>query len=365
LFQPARYKVAYGGRGSAKSWSFARALIIKSLERPLRILCGRELQNSIKDSVHRLLSDQIELMGLSDAFEILTTEIRGINGSLFLFEGLKHNITRIRSMEGIDIAWLEEAEKVSERSWEVLIPTIRQEGSEIWASFNPDDEHDPTYQRFIVNPPPDALVKKVGWRDNPWFPESLRLEKDYLYRVDPDAAAHVWGGDFRTMSDAQVLSGKWRVEAFEPGKHWDGPYYGADWGFSVDPTTLVKSWIGGDNLYIEQEAYGVGVEIDDIPAHFDQVSGCRAHMIRADSARPEMIKYVSRHGFNIIGASKWQGSVADGITFLRSFNEIIIHPQCRAAAQEAKHWRYKVDRLTEDVLPVLREGNEHIWDAVR
>ena len=365
LFGPSRYKAAYGGRGSAKSWSFARALIIKGLHRPLRMLCARELQNSIKDSVHRLLSDQIELMGLGDAFEILTTEIRGINGSLFLFEGLKHNINRIRSMEGIDICWIEEAEKVSERSWEVLIPTIRQKGSEIWASFNPDDEHDPTYQRFIVNPPPDAVVKRVGWEDNPWFPETLRLEKDYLYRVDPDAAAHVWGGDFRTMSDAQVLSGKWRVEAFEPGDHWDGPYYGADWGFSVDPTTLVKSWIGGDNLYIEQEAYGVGVEIDDIPAHFDQVSGCRAHMIRADSARPEMIKYVSRHGFNIIGASKWQGSVADGITFLRSFNEIIIHPQCRAAAQEAKHWRYKVDRLTEDVLPVLREGNEHIWDAVR
>ncbi len=365
LFEPARYKVAWGGRGSAKSWSFARALITLSLDRPLRILCGRELQNSIKDSVHRLLCDQIEGMGLGDVFDPLTTEIRGINGSLFLFEGLKHNITRIKSMEAIDICWVEEAETVSERSWEVLIPTIRQEGSEIWASFNNNEESGPTYQRFVVNPPPDAVVKRVGWEDNPWFPETLRREKDYLYRVDPDAAAHVWGGDFRTMSDAQVLSGKWRVEAFEPGDHWDGPYYGADWGFSVDPTTLVKCWIGGDNLYIQEEVYGVGVEIDDIPAHFDQVSGSRSHMIRADSARPEMIKYVSRHGFNIIGASKWQGSVADGITFLRSFAEIIIHPQCRAAAQEAKHWRYKVDRLTEDVLPVLREGNEHIWDAVR
>ena len=365
LFEPARYKVAWGGRGSAKSWSFARVLITKGLYQPLRILCARELQNSIKDSVHRLLSDQIELMGLSDAYDILATEIRGINGTLFLFEGLKHNITRIKSMEGIDICWVEEAEKVSERSWEVLIPTIRQKGSEIWASFNADDEHDPTYQRFIVNPPPDAVVKRVDWGDNPWFPEALRLEKDYLYRVDPDAAAHVWGGEFRSVSESQVLAGKWRVEAFDPGKDWDGPYYGADWGFSVDPTTVVKCWIGDDNLYIEEEVYGVGVEIKDLPAHFDRVSGCRTHVIRADNARPELIKHIKDKGFNIIGASKWQGSVADGITFLRSFEEIIIHPQCREAAQEAKWLRYKVDRLTEDVLPVLREGNDHIWDAVR
>lgn len=365
LFEPAPYKIAYGGRGATKSWSFARALIVKSVSRKMRILCAREFQSSIRDSVHRLLSDQIERMGLSASFEILTQEIRSITGSLFIFEGLKHNITTIRSMEGIDICWVEEAEKVSHRSWEVLIPTIRADDSEIWASFNPDDEYDPTYQRFVVSPPPGAIVKRVGWRDNPWLPEKLRREKDYLYRVDPSAADHVWGGEFRTLADAQVLNGKWIVEAFEPGAGWNGPYFGADWGFSVDPTTLVKCWINGNNLYIEAEAYGVGVEIKELSAHFDSVAGARLHVIRADAARPELIKHMAGEGFKITAAKKWPGSVEDGITFLRSFEKIVINPECRHAAQEAKLWRYKVDKLTDDVLPILKPGNEHTWDAVR
>lgn len=365
LFPSARYKVAYGGRGAAKSWSYARILLIKSLEQPKRILCARELQNSIKDSVHRLFEDQIDMMGLQDSFDVLTTEIRSSNGSLFLFEGLRHNVTRIRSMEGIDFAWVEEAEKVSHRSWEVLIPTIRTKGSEIWVSLNPDDEADPTYKRFVINPPPDAVVKRVGWEDNPWLPEELRKEMEYLYRVDPDAAEHVWGGEFRMLPDSQVLAGKWRVEAFEPDKDWNGPYYGADWGFSVDPTVLVKCWIGGDNLYIDEEAYGIGVEIDDIPALFDHVKGSRVHVIRADSSRPEMISHIKGKGFNIVAADKWPGSVKDGITFLRSFAHIIIQPDCRHASQEAKLWRYKVDKLTEDVMPILADGNDHLWDSTR
>lgn len=331
----------------------------------MRILCARELQNSIKDSVHRLLQDQINLMGLQDSFEVLNTEIRSVTGSLFLFEGLRYNVTRIRSMEGIDIVWVEEAEKVSDRSWEVLIPTIRADGSEIWATFNPDDEGDPTYVRLIKNTPPNAVVRRVGWQDNPWLPEALRKEMEYLYRVDPDAAEHVWGGEFRMLPDAQVLAGKWIVSGFEIDKDWNGPYYGADWGFSTDPTVLTKCYIGADNLYVDEEAYGVGIEIYDIPALFDQVSGSRVHVIRADSARPEMISYVKGKGFKIIGADKWPGSVKDGITFLRSFKQIIINPECRHAAQEAKLWRYKVDKLTEDVLPILEDGHEHTWDSVR
>ena len=363
--EPAPYKIVYGGRGSAKSWSFARALLIVSLRSAKRILCARELQNSIRDSVHRLLSDQIGLMGLDGYFDVVEHEIRSEAGSLFLFKGLKHNVTRIRSMEAIDLCWVEEAVTVSDRSWEVLIPTIRVEGSEIWASFNLDEEDDPTYQRLVVSTPPGAVVKEVSWRDNPWFPDKLKAEKDYLYRVDPDAADHVWGGGFRTLSDAQVLSGKWSVESFDLGNDWSGPYFGADWGFSVDPTTLVKCWIGDNNLYIEAEAYGVGVEIKELSAHFDSVAGSRKHVIRADAARPELIRHMAGEGFRIVAAKKWPGSVEDGITFLRSFEKIVINPGCRAAAQEAKLWRYKVDKLTDDVLPILKPGNEHIWDAVR
>ncbi len=365
LFKPSRYKVAYGGRGATKSWSFARALLIKGAQEPLRILCARELQNSIRDSVHRLLCDQIEEMGLSAEYDILTTEIRSKSGSKFLFEGLKHNITRIKSLEGIDICWVEEAAKVSHDSWETLIPTIRKEGSEIWVSFNPEEEDDPTYQRMVINPPPDAEVVQVGWEDNPWFPKALRQEKDYLYKVDPDAAHHVWGGGFRLRSDAQVLSGKWRVEAFEPTAEWSGPYYGADWGFSTDPVALVKCWIFNDTLYIEYEAFGHHVEIGDTPELFDSIEGCRSHMIRADNARPELVSYMADQGFKIESALKWPGSVMDGITFLRSFNEIIIHPRCTTVKQEASLWRYKVDPLTEDVLPLLKKGNDHGWDGVR
>jgi phage terminase large subunit len=365
LAEPARYKVAYGGRGASKSWSFARALLIEAMHGSKRILCAREFQVSIRDSVHRLLEDQIGLMGLDDSFEVLGNEIKSTAGSLFLFEGLRYNVSRIRSMEGIDLCWVEEAEKVSDKSWEVLIPTIRNEGSEIWVTLHPDDENDPTYKRFVARPPPDAVVRRVGWEDNPWLPEELRKEKDYLYRVDPDAAEHVWGGEFRLVKSAQVLAGKWRVASVEPGPGWDGPYYGADWGFSADPTVLIKCWIAANVLYIEREAYGLGVEIGDIPALFDKIPGSREHTIRADSSRPEMVKHIAGQGFKIVGASKWPGSVKDGITFLRSFEEIVIDPGCSGIRQEAKLWRYKVDRLTEDVLPILEDGHEHGWDSVR
>lgn len=365
LLEKARYKVYYGGRGGGRSWSAARALLLLALQNRFRILCAREFQQSIRDSVHRLLSDQIEALGLSGGFAIKQHEIISQTGSIFLFEGLRHNITKVKSMEGIDICWCEEAEKISEESWDVLVPTIRKDGSQIWITFNPDMETDPTYQRFVKNPPPDTIVRKTTWRDNPWMPKELIREKDYLWRVDPERAAHVWDGECRSHSDAQVLYGKWHVDAFKVDEGWDGPYYGADWGFSKDPTTLVRCWINGEFLMIDQEAYGVGVDLDDTPAMFDRVPGSRDYLIRADCARPETISHIKHKGFKIEGAPKWTGSVEDGIAWLRSFNQIIIHDRCRHTIEEARNWSYKVDRLTGDVLPKLNDGMEHIWDAVR
>jgi len=365
LNTPARYKVYYGGRGSGKSWHFARHLLIEAAKRPLRILCARELQVSIRDSVHRLLADQIEAMGLGSFYEIKNNEIVAINGSLFIFEGLRHNITKIKSMEGIDICWVEEAERVSEDSWRVLIPTIRKPNSEIWVSFNPEQETDPTYVRFVKNPPPGSVVKKVGWKDNPWFPEALRKQMEYDYTVDPDSASHIWGGECKKISDAQVFKGKWIMEHFEPGPDWTGPYFGADWGFSKDPTTLVKCWVYENKLYIEHEAYGVGVEITETPALFDSIPGSRKHTIRADSARPETISHMRRSGFNIVGAKKGPGSVEDGVAHLRGYEKIVIHPRCKYTSQEARLWSYKVDKLTGDVLPVLVDANNHCMDAIR
>lgn len=206
LFTPHRYKILYGGRGGAKSWGIARALLTQAAQEPLRILCAREIQKSIDDSVHRLLSDQIIAMNLSSFFEIQRTKIIGRNGSEFLFGGLRHNINNMKSYEGVDRVWVEEAATVSKASWDVLIPTIRKPGSEIWVSFNPDLEDDETYQRFVVDPPSGAWVQRIGWEDNPWFPEVLRDEKDDLYRRDSIAAEHVWGGKCKQAVDGAVFA---------------------------------------------------------------------------------------------------------------------------------------------------------------
>ncbi len=374
LFRPSRYKIVHGGRGSGKSWAVARALVLKAAERKLRILCTREFQNSISESCHELLSSQIRSMQLAHKYEIQQQGIYGRNGSEFLFIGTGTSPEKIMSMEGVDICWIEQAERVSERSFEILLPTIRQQGSEIWATFNPDEESDPVWQRFIVNCPPDAIVVRVNHDDNPWFPPELERERVYLFRVDPESAAHVWGGNPRTNQSAQILRGKYVIEAFTPPSEprWDGPYFGADWGFANDPTSLVKCWIVGQvhgqtqgKLMIEYEAYKVGCEITATPALFDAVPGSRDHMIRADNARPETISHVRNCGFNIEPCEKWKGSVEDGIAVLRSFEQIVIHPRCVHAQEEARLWSYRRDRLTGDVLPDLASGNDHVWDAVR
>lgn len=365
LFKPARYKVAYGGRGSAKSWNIARALLTMAHNRPIRVLCGRELQTSIKDSVHRLLCDQIEIMGLGGHFSTINNEVRGINGSLFIFEGLRHNINKIKSLEGIDYAWIEEAEKVSEESWEVLVPTIRKENSEIWISFNPAQETDPTYQRFIINTPPDTILIHVSWRDNPWFPEVLRKEKDYLASVDPDAYAHVWEGKTIQHSDSQVLSGKWAIDLFEE-VDLGTPYFGADWGFATDPSVLIKFYLKDRVMYVRDEAYGLGVETIDLPQMFERIPDATKYTIRGDNARPEIISHLKRHGFpKMESAKKWAGSVEDGISWIRGLEKIIIHPDCKHTIDEARLWSYKRDRLTNDVLPILVDANNHCWDAIR
>ena len=206
LFKPSRYKVLYGGRGGAKSWGVARALLVKGAEKQIRVLCAREYQTSIKDSVHKLLCDQIEAMGLSTFYEITQASIRGMNGTEFAFVGLKNNVANVKSFEGIDICWVEEAQTVSRHSWNVLIPTIRKEQSEIWVTFNPELETDETYQRFVVNPPPDCIVQKINWSDNPWFPETLRLEKDALKSRDPAAYNTVWEGLCKQTVDGAIFA---------------------------------------------------------------------------------------------------------------------------------------------------------------
>jgi phage terminase large subunit len=365
LFEKWRYKVLHGGRGGAKSWGVARALLLLATERKLLILCAREFQNSITESVHRLLCNQIEELGLQSCFTITNNSIMGRNGSEFIFAGIRKDIEKVKSTEGIDICWVEEAEKVSKRSWEVLIPTIRKEGSEIWVTFNPDEETDPTYQRFVVNPPPDAKVVEINWRDNPWLPEVLRKEKDYLFKVDPEAAEHVWEGKTNTRSDAQIFAGKYIIEEFTP-ENWHGPYYGLDFGFAADPAAISKSWIWENKCYIEYVVFGHGLKNAELDQMIRSVPGADKHIIRADCSRPETIAHLAED-FKLMvqPCVKWQGCVEDGIQYFRSFEQIIIHPRNKGMKDEARLYRYKVDKITGDVLPVIIDKHNHGWDSLR
>jgi phage terminase large subunit len=211
LFDQARYKIYYGGRGAGKSHSAAKALLILGARNPIRVLCAREFQTSIKDSVHKLLCDQIELMNMHSIYEITQNSIRGRNGSEFAFVGLKNNVANVKSYEGIDICWVEEAQTVSRMSWNTLIPTIRKEGSEIWVTFNPELESDETYQRFVLKPPEGAVVQKINWNDNPWFPEVLALEKDALKSRDPASYQTVWEGLCRQTVDGAIFANEMQV----------------------------------------------------------------------------------------------------------------------------------------------------------
>lgn len=666
LFRPHRYKVYYGGRGGGKSWQFARALILLGYDRKLRILCTREIQHSISDSVHKLLKEQIDALGLNYFYAITRDSIKGANGTEFIFKGLHANNQEIKSTEGVDICWIEEAMSVSEDSWAVLIPTIRKEGSEIWVTFNPDSEKDPVYQRFLVNGASDAYIRKINYDENPHFPEVLRKEMEWLKSRDYQAYLHIWEGEVKRHSNALVFGNYFKVEEFETPARVRF-YHGADWGFAClgggtlimtdkgeipirdicpgdkvltrkgyrrvvaflprgrkkvytvdcgngrpitatadhrfytadgwkrvdklkaveeicviqsssmaghtnaiptgstritsiasgrraagttngftteicgkahtgrfrqdvtfitsmvirliialiisfvflkatirksttqtnwerypqkrwqntgddtatipqtgksagqrllrrlkngaayarnvarnilllmpikdsaprnagrkatpeihkenmcakfadelssnrltqdirlvqmsapislqslsewqdvydlsiegeheffangvlvhncDPTTLIRCFIDGKRLYIDREAWGIGVEIDNTPALFDTIDTARKWPIKADCARPETISYMRRQGFKVSAAKKWAGSIEDGIEFLKTF-EIIIHPRCQHTIDEFNHYSYKVDKQTGDILPQIVDANNHLCDSLR
>lgn len=363
LFRPHRYKVYYGGRGGGKSWQFARALILLGYDRKLRILCTREIQRSISDSVHKLLTEQIDALGLGYFYAITRDSIKGANGTEFIFKGLHANSQEIKSTEGVDICWIEEAMSVSENSWAVLIPTIRKEGSEIWVTFNPDSEKDPVYQRFLVNGASDAYIRKINYDENPYFPDVLRKEMEWLKSRDYQAYLHIWEGEVKRHSNALVFGNYFKVEEFDTPARTRF-YHGADWGFANDPTTLIRCFIDGKRLYIDHEAWGVGVEIDNTPALFDTIDTARKWPIKADCARPETISYMRRQGFKVSAAKKWAGSIEDGIEFLKTF-EIVVHPRCKHTIDELNHYSYKIDKQTGDILPVIVDSWNHCLDALR
>lgn len=365
LLKPKRYKIYYGGRGAGKSWSFALTLLILGSSKRLRILCTREIQGSMKQSVHKLLSHCIENLGLEKFYKVTREGIFGINGTEFIFAGLRHDPMQIKSLEGVDICWVEEAQKITNESWEILIPTIRKKGSEIWISFNPNLESDPTYQKFVVNNTRDnCLLIKANFYDNPFFGDELQKELDYMKEYDYDEYLHVWEGDCRTSSDAQVFRHKFKVEDFKT--HEDVTfYYGMDWGFSQDPTAILRCYAYDNNLYIDYESGGRQVELDHTYRLIDEIPKAKQHIIRADSARPESISFIKRQGYRIEPVHKWKGSVEDGVEFIRSFKMVYIHTRCLETAGEFVRYSYRVDRLTEDILPLIVDAHNHYIDALR
>lgn len=379
LHTQAPYKIFWGGRGAAKSWGIAEALIRKASAANITVLCAREVMKTIKDSSHKLLSDMITRLGMDSWFTKGAETITSRSGATFIFKGLRGNEAGIRGAEGVDICWVDEAQSVAESSWRSLIPTLRKDTVELWVSFNLIDEADATYQRFVSKPPTGAIVHKILYLDNPYLSAKSRQDMEDDKARDFHMYEHIWLGLALKISDAIILNKKYVVRAFDDDL-WKKAFrlhYGADFGFANDPSTLIRYFPieededGKRRLYVSHEAYGTHVELDEMPEFYDSVPGSRDWPIGADCSRPETISHLRRRGFNIYGAEKWDGCVKDGIAHLRGFDEIVIHPRCTETAKEARYWRYKTDPKqvdangNEKVLPIVLPGNDHCWDGIR
>jgi phage terminase large subunit len=367
LLEASRYKGAWGGRGSGKSHMFAEMMLEEHIMNQAQSsVCVREIQKSLNQSVKRLLEMKIQEMNAGAYFEVQDAVIKSKKADgRIIFQGMQnHTADSIKSLEGYDRAWVEEAQSLSQTSLDLLRPTIRKPGSELWFTWNPRQASDPVDLLLRgPTPPKDANVIKVNYADNPWFPSVLKDEMEYDRRRDPDKYQHVWRGEYLQNSESRVFR-NWRIEDFDAPA--DAIHrLGADWGFSVDPTTLVRCHIIGRTLYIDHEAYMVGCEIVNTPELFMQVPEAEKWPIVADSARPETISHMRRNGFpKIMTAVKGPRSVEEGIEFLKNYT-IVVHPRCTHTIDELTLYSYKTDPLTGKILPVLEDKKNHVIDALR
>jgi phage terminase large subunit len=367
LLEASRYKGAWGGRGSGKSHMFAEMMLEEHImNQSQSSVCVREIQKSLNQSVKRLLEMKIQEMNAGAYFEVQDAVIKSKKADgRIIFQGMQnHTADSIKSLEGYDRAWVEEAQSLSQTSLDLLRPTIRKPGSELWFTWNPRQASDPVDLLLRgPTPPKDANVIKVNYADNPWFPSVLKDEMEYDKRRDLDKYQHVWRGEYLQNSESRVFR-NWRIEDFDAPP--DAIHrLGADWGFSVDPTTLVRCHIIGRTLYIDHEAYMVGCEIVNTPELFMQVPEAEKWPIVADSARPETISHMRRNGFpKIMTAVKGPRSVEEGIEFLKNYT-IVVHPRCTHTIDELTLYSYKTDPLTGKILPVLEDKKNHVIDALR
>jgi phage terminase large subunit len=361
----ARYLGLHGGRGSGKSHFFGDQWLEENVAAKFDFVCLRETLKSLEFSVKKLLESKIEGFNAGAYFEVQDRRILSKHGGVTIFEGMQnHTSESIKSLEGFDRAWFEEAQNASAKSLTLLRPTIRKPGSQLWFGWNPDLDTDPIDVLLRGETlPPRAIVVQANYLDNPWLPEELREEMEFDKRRDPDKYAHVWLGHYRRNSEARVFR-NWKIEEFERPA---GTVHrlGADWGFSVDPSVLVRCDIEGNRLYVDYEAYMVGCEIVNLPELFMSVPEAEKWPITADSARPETISHMQRNGFpKIRSAIKGAKSLDEGVEFLKSF-DIIVHPRCKHVIDELTLYSYKTDPLTGTVMPVLADKDNHIIDALR
>lgn len=374
VFAPRRGDVRFrdlnGGRGSGKSFTAAKMAAIWGANERLRILCTRDIQDSIKESFHAELRAAIASEPwLAQSYDVGVDYLRSPRtGTEFLFKGLRHSMGSIKSTAGIDLCIVEEAEDVHESAWIDLEPTIRAPRSEIWTLWNPRIENSPVDVRMRKRPQPGTVSATVNYYDNPWFPTVLENLRQHQQRVmEPEMYRHIWLGEYLKHSSATVFRHRWRVEAFEPQHYWDGPYQGIDFGFSQDPSCLVRVWIHDRKLFIEYDYGDKGIEIDALSQYWVQrIPRVADYVSRADNARPDSISYLKRHGMPFVEpCEKGKGSVEDGIAHMKSYDEIVIHPRCADTQEEFAKYSYKVDRNSGDVLPVLVDAWNHRIDAIR
>ncbi|QBK69574.1 PBSX family phage terminase large subunit [Acinetobacter johnsonii] len=377
-----RYRSSWGGRGSAKTRSFALMTAIKGYmyaEAGVSglILGAREYMNSLSDSSMEEIKQAIRSVPfLNQYYEMGENYIRTKNRRVsYGFAGLRHNLDSIKSKARILLCWVDEAETVSEMAWRKLLPTVREDGSEVWITWNPERRDSATSQRFRHEEIFDDLTGELigvgvemNYSDNPWFPEVLEIERRQDQKNLDDATYRwIWEGDYLELSEAQIFRNKYKVEAFddELWKTADRLFFGADFGFANDPNTLIRSFILENTLYIEYEAFGVGVDLDEMAQFYDSVPGARDWPIKGDCSRPETISYLRRQGFNIEAAEKWPGSVEDGIAHIKGFETVVIHTRCKKTLEEFRSYSYKKDRLTDEVLPIIVDKWNHGIDALR
>lgn len=367
LFKPLftekkRFKIFYGGRSAGKSWGFAQALLVLGTQEKHTILCTREIQKSITDSVFKLLTNIIDTEEYFKSFyDYTATEIKGQNGTQFFFKGLLRNIDSVKSIEGVTICWIEEAQSVSTNSYNILIPTIRKENSEIWITFNPQHNTQIVYKNFVKKKPNNAYIKYITYIDNPFNSKTIIQEAQFDKKNDIDKYNHVWLGELDTRPDEQIFK-NWYVEDFkEVGDYF---LFGLDFGFANDPTALIRLFIEDKNIYIDYAIGNIGIEIDDLAEMIRSVPKTDNCRIIADSSRPEMISHLRRRGLNVMGARKGANSIKDGIAFLKNY-KIIVKPSCPNIIYELEKYSYKVNYLTNDIMPDILDKNNHWIDALR